>query len=94
MAAATNRDVDVASQLAAQTEQLKTLFNQQQDQGRTLECIRRLLQGDGGNRPGVVVRLDRLEQADKRRRWAIYTLGAATVGAIVDGVRRHLTRGG
>jgi hypothetical protein len=43
-----------------------------------------LLQGDGSElRPGLVMRVDRLEQADKRRKGAIAVLWTAIVAAVV-----------
>jgi hypothetical protein len=43
-----------------------------------------LLTGNGTPERGIVVRVDRLEQADQARKWQIRTLGALVLGGLID----------
>jgi len=52
----------------------------QETHGKLLERIVNGIDGDG--EPGIKTRLDRLEQVEKNRKWAIRTLAAAVIGIL------------
>jgi hypothetical protein len=52
----------------------------QETHGKLLERIVQGINGNGG--PGMKTRLDRLEQVEKNRKWAIRTLAAAVIGIL------------
>lgn len=45
--------------------------------------IRRLLTGGHEPSNGIIVRLDRLEQTEKRRSWATHTALAGVIGLVI-----------
>ena len=46
--------------------------------------IKHLLTGDGTPDKGIIVRLDRLEQSEGRRKWVIRGVATAVIGMIVQ----------
>ena len=56
----------------------------------TVDKIEKLLTGNGDPSKGLVVRVDRLEQTDSRRRWQIRTLAASFLGGAVSWVWKNL----
>lgn len=44
---------------------------------------------DGNGRPGAKVRLDRIEQADLRRKWLVRAMSLPVIGIILDWIVRN-----
>ncbi len=85
MSEATN----VARELGAIAAELKSVNDRLDSHSeRSRETIA-LLRGDG-ERPGVMTRLDRLEQLEQRRARWIAILGTATVGLLIDAIGKVL----
>lgn len=52
--------------------------------------IESLLTGNGEPSKGLVVRVDRLEQADVHRQWHVRLLSAGVIGGVIEWVFRRL----
>ena len=61
-------------------EKLATLTAARREDSRKLDRILRHLEGNG--RDGLLVRVDRLEQAEQRRSWLVRVIAAAVIGLI------------
>ena len=61
-------------------EKLATLAAARREDSRKLDRILRHLEGNG--RDGLLVRVDRLEQAEQRRSWLVRVIAAAVIGLI------------
>ncbi|NLF30560.1 MAG: hypothetical protein GX591_06700 [Planctomycetes bacterium] len=61
-------------------EKLATLAAARREDSLKLDRILRHLEGNG--RDGLLVRVDRLEQAEQRRSWLVRVIAAAVVGLI------------
>ena len=57
---------------------------------RKLDFLCTLLTGNGDPQKGLVVRVDRLEQAEKRRKWWVGTAVGAAIVAVVNAVMMWL----
>lgn len=44
---------------------------------------------NGNGTPGAKVRVDRLEQADQRRKWLIRAMSLPVIGVLLDWIIRH-----
>lgn len=53
--------------------------------------LRQLLTGNSHPETGIVVRLDRIEQAEARRVWIIRATVAAVIGAVVTSVKSMMS---
>lgn len=62
----------------------------QETQAEQDDRVSRLIWGHNGT-PGLVVRLDRLEQAQERSRWAARAMGGAIITLLVGGLWALLT---
>ena len=62
-------------------EKLATLQAEQRDQSGKLDRILKHLEGNG--REGLIVKVDRLEQSEERRKWALRAIAGAVVGLAV-----------
>lgn len=59
--------------------------NQLQEINRKLDLVTKLLTGNGDPSTGYIVRIDRLEQRDKRRdKWQWIVVGAVTVLIVTE----------
>lgn len=56
------------------------LLTVQEAQDVKLDRILKLLDGNGT--PGMLIRMDRLEQAENRRKWGVRALAGAIVGIV------------
>ena len=58
--------------------------------GDAIDRMEKLLTGNGDPAKGLVVRVDRLEQTESRRKWQIRTLAASFLGGAVSWVWKNL----
>jgi len=54
-----------------------------------VKTIKILLTGNGNPSKGIIVRLDRLEQTARVRRWLNRTIGVALIGTLIELARLY-----
>ena len=77
---------DQASVLATLKNIDEKLTSHARDQENLEARVERTLHGDGDKNIGMSVRIDRLEQAQEREKWAMRTIGAAVISLMVGAV--------